>query len=193
MQPRSLAVPLGAWLVATALVSIVGIELLLRPARPLGSLYEVARMSAYLTAGVSITATFAAAVAFAMMCWATLRYLESPTTFDQVAAALLPSFWILFAHAILGLALFLMLPIPAPVLSAGPDAYLSAVFGAGPAMWVETTRQVALLLAVLSAAYMVRRKTGCGWVDVIVAVAVPVSAIVAISAWLNLLTARLLV
>ena len=83
---RRLALTLSVWLLTACALACVTIETALGPTRSLGPVFVVARVSAYTSALVSISAAAAAVFSFALLTWSALRYFEAGATFGQVAA-----------------------------------------------------------------------------------------------------------
>jgi hypothetical protein len=162
----------GTWAAVAALLAVVFIEALLAPLQGQVVVHAIARTTAYLTAGLSMILFLSAAFAFALVMWASLRWIEVAASFGDVLETLAAGFWTLAVYAALAAGTLWLAP-PAPGSAdtfASWKAYREAFLAAEPMHVIWSGRTLASGAALLAVMVALKRRIGCAWLDAAIAV-----------------------
>lgn len=188
---RRLWAAVAAWVVAATALTIILVETLASPLKGQGIAFSSARMTAYLTAGLTGFLFIASALAFAFIIWLTLRWIGVAALFDRVLGSLALGFWVLAIYAGLAAAVLWLVPLPSfPADALGSwESYRRSFLMVEPLRSIWVVRIPAMIVALASVAISVKRRVSCMWLDVSIGIGCGVAFLLALSLILNLLSA----
>lgn len=190
-EGRRLWAAVTAWVVAATALTIILVETLASPLKGQGIAFSTARVTAYLTAGLTGFLFMASALAFAFIIWLTLRWIEVAALFGRVLGSLAPGFWVLAIYAGLAAAVVWLVPLPSfPADALGSwESYRRSFLMAEPLRSIWVVRIPAMIVALASVAISVKRRVSCMWLDASIGIGCGVAFLLALSLILNLLSA----
>ncbi len=188
---RRLWAAVAAWVVAATALTIILVETLASPLKGHGIAFSTARMTAYVTAGLTGLLFIALALAFAFIIWLTLCWIEVAASFGRVLDSLSPGFWVLAIYAGLAAAVLWLMPLPSfPADTLGSwESYRRSFLMEEPLRSIWQARIPAVVVAMASVAISVKHRLGCMWKDACIGIACGITFLLALSLILNLLGA----
>lgn len=181
----------AAWVVAATALTIILVETLASPLKGQSIAFSTARMTAYLTAGLTGLLFIASALAFAFIIWLTLRWIGVVALFGQVLDSLALGFWVLAIYVGLAAAVLWLVPLPSfPADALGSwESYRRSFLMAEPLRSIWMARFPAMVVALASVTISVKRRVSCIWLDAAIGIGCGVAFLLALSLILNLLSA----
>lgn len=188
---RRLYAALAAWIGAATALTIILVETLASPLKDQRIAFSTARLTAYVTAGLTGLLFIASALAFAFIIWLTLRWLKVTALFGCVLGSLAPGIWVLTIFVGLAAAVLWLVPLPsfpANALGSGEN-YLRLFLMEEPLRSIWTARIPAMVAALASVTISIKRRAGCIWLDAAIGVGCGIAFLLTLSLILNLFSA----
>lgn len=180
---RGLSIAVAAWVVAAIALTVSLVETLVRPLKGEEIVFSAARVTAYLTTGLTGLLFIASALAFGFITWLTLRWIGVAAPFGWVLDSLAPGFWMLAIYAGLAAAALWLMPTPTPPADAlsSWESYSSAFLMAEPLRSIWLARIPAMVVALASVSIAIKHRIGCTWLDASIGVGCGLACLMVLS------------
>lgn len=166
--------PVSFFFSSAIIFSALATEHILQPLRPSPVALNIARVSAYISIGVSAIGVVALVIAWAVAARLTFRWFQLDCSYRDVVVAASEAFWVLGAYAMVGSLVFLVSQ-PPPLTLQGATTwarYLATAMQQEPIHFLVRGQSILTVVVLAAVTWALRRRIHCKWTDAVLTVGV---------------------